>query len=118
MEDWRLKMSSRREFKSFDEFWPFYLGEHRKPLTRWMHFAGMTMVLTVLAYAVDFHAWKILILIPIVGYAPAWIGHFLVEKNRPATFLYPIRSLVCDFMLFSFMITGRIDSELSKYGLK
>ncbi len=45
----------------------------------------------------------------IVGaYAMAWIGHFRVEHNRPATFTYPVWSLVSDLKMWGHMARGRL----------
>jgi hypothetical protein len=44
----------------------------------------------------------------IQGYAWAWIGHFLIEKNRPATFTYPLYSFLGDWkMWFEILVMRR-----------
>ena len=78
---------------SFEQFWPFYVAQHRKTSTRALHFAGTTLVLgTLAASAVAAAPWWAL-LAPVAGYGPAWVGHFFFEKNRPATFQHPWWSL-------------------------
>lgn len=94
------------DFDSFDDFWTFYVGEHRQPLTRALHFVGTTAVLGTLAVAVLKRRPTLLPWLPLVGYGPAWLGHFLVEKNKPATFRYPWLSLRADFVMWGRMLSG------------
>lgn len=94
-------------FAGFRQFYPFYLSEHRTRMCRRMHFIGSTGVIVVLA-AVLFgaSAWWLL-LAPVLGYGCAWIGHFVFEKNRPATFRHPVYSLMGDWVMFGEMLIGR-----------
>lgn len=134
--------------RSLQEFWPYYLAEHRQPVSRALHFVGTTwffgtliggLVLNpvwtslALGVAVLAGAWgalkvephrpaflpMLLLVVPVViaapvvlagvvgAYACAWIGHFRVERNRPATFRYPVWSFLCDFRLWGEMVRGR-----------
>jgi hypothetical protein len=103
--------------KTFTEFWPFYLNEHRKPATRWLHFTGSTVALLLLLGAIlSARPWWILAAI-VSGYAFAWISHFTIEKNRPATFKYPLWSLAADWKMWALMITGRLGAELKRLGI-
>ena len=102
-------------FSTFEEFWPYYLSEHWKPATRALHFAGTACVFACLALAVAASAWWLLAA-PLFGYAFAWVGHFFVERNRPATFTYPLWSLRGDFRMFRLMLTRRIEPELERAG--
>jgi len=95
-------------YRSFEDFYPFYLTEHSRSGTRRLHFAGTLLVLLTLAYSVVTQRWGLLVLVPLFGYGFAWIGHFAVEKNRPATFQYPLYSLAGDFRMFADMIRGRV----------
>jgi len=98
---------------SFEEFWPFYVAQHRRSSTRALHFAGTTMVLAALAAAVIAGpAWALLA--PVVGYGPAWVGHFFFEKNRPATFSYFWWSLRGDARMFFLMLTGGMGPEIAR----
>lgn len=100
--------ASTGRFASFREFYPHYLSEHSNRTCRRLHFIGTTLVLTVLAIAlVAGNAWW-LMLAPIAGYGFAWVGHFVFEKNRPATFSHPFYSLAADFVLYRDMLIGRI----------
>jgi hypothetical protein len=105
---------SEERIQSFEEFWPFYLREHSNPLCRALHYAGTTAALgTVAAAAITLNpAW--LLATPIVGYGPAWIGHFFIEKNKPASFKYPVWSFMGDFKMLACFLRGRIDEELAK----
>ena len=86
--------------RSFREFWPFYLGEHSKPATRWIHFAGTTLGFTVAVWGIVTGKPWFLLLALLAGYAPAWFSHFLIEKNRPATFRFPFWSLLADLKMW------------------
>jgi len=99
-------------FNSFNEFFPFYLSEHSNPINRGLHFIGSTLVLIALAYAFLQRAWSLLALLPVIGYFFAWIGHFFIEKNRPATFTYPLWSLAGDFKMWKRTLTGEIKDDL------
>ena len=94
-------------YKSFEEFYPYYLDEHRKKGTRILHFLGTTLVFCWLVLAVAFlNPWFILYA-TLSGYFFAWVGHFFVEKNKPATFQYPWWSLKSDFKLYFEILTGK-----------
>jgi hypothetical protein len=95
-------------YRSFAEFYPFYLSEHRNRTCRRLHFVGSAVVLAVIAAAVVTRNPLWLLAAPIAGYGFAWVGHFAFEKNRPATFKYPLYSLIGDWAMFRDMLVGRI----------
>lgn len=97
-----------RQFNSFREFYPFYLSEHADRRSRRMHFAGTTLILVLIAVAFVAGNGNWLWLIPVVGYGFAWIGHFIFEKNRPATFKHPIYSLMGDWAMYWDILRGRV----------
>lgn len=97
-----------REFASFRKFYGFYLSEHRNRTNRRLHFTGSSLVLLTLIGVLISQWWWGFILIPIFGYGFAWVGHFFFEKNRPATFKYPLRSFAGDWVMFSNILTGRM----------
>ncbi|MFC7047723.1 DUF962 domain-containing protein [Emcibacter nanhaiensis] len=97
-----------RDFQSFGEFYPFYLSEHSDSTCRRLHFLGTGLVILTAFYAVISGQFLLLLLLPVLGYGFAWIGHFVFEKNRPATFKYPFYSLVGDFVMFRDMLLGRV----------
>ena len=98
---------------TFEEFWPFYVSQHSRASTRALHFAGTTMVLGSLAAGV-LVAPSYALLAFVLGYGPAWIGHFFFEKNRPATFTYPLWSLRGDFRMYWLTLTGRMGPEVDR----
>lgn len=107
-------MGSVPKFETFEAFWPYYLQEHRDPTNRRLHFVGTTgVVLCVLAFAVTMRP-LFLLAAPIFGYGFAWVGHFVIEKNRPATFSYPLWSLRGDFRMYLLTWTGGLASELQR----
>ena len=155
-------MTDPRRIQTFDEFWPYYLSEHRDPTSRHLHFVGTTgffasVVGSALLNPVRFpaalagfgallrhgskkaepkgpafkHVAAMLgvgiagspVLFPAgVGFAYgcAWVGHFVIEKNRPATFEYPLWSLASDFRMWSHMARGRLwkGDPLEELGLE
>ncbi len=99
--------AERKKFASFAEFYPFYLSEHRNAACRCLHVIGSALVLVALAPAIAFRNPWLLVLMPVVGYGFAWVGHFAFEKNRPATFTHPLYSLMGDWVMFAEIISGR-----------
>ena len=98
----------------YSEFWDYYIQEHSKPLTRLLHFVGTTLGLVLLVWVIWIGRWYLFPVFLVVGYAFAWFAHFVVEKNRPATFKYPFWSFISDFKMMWYMITGRIGGELER----
>lgn len=97
--------------KSFAEFWPYYLREHSRTGTKVMHLVGTTLALGCLGAAIATQIWWILALAPVVGYGCAWIGHFCIEHNKPATFRWAWWSFIADFKMYWFFLTGRLGEE-------
>jgi len=102
---------------TFREFWPFYVSQHRREGTRVLHFAGTTLGLLCLVSALAalqpwFILWGLML-----SYGLAWIGHFFIEKNRPATFQYPFWSFVGDFKMYGLMWQGKMTAEAEKVGV-
>lgn len=105
-------------YRSFEQFWPFYLREHSKPRTRAMHYAGTTLVVAIAIVALATGRWWLLAAMPVAGYAFAWASHAAIERNRPATFTYPAWSLRADFKMWWLWLTGRLDRELREAGVE
>lgn len=104
-------------YNTFEEFWPFYLREHSKPATRALHYIGTSLVVAIAGYAVLMGHWALLFALPIAGYFFAWLAHFTIEKNRPATFTYPLWSLIADFRMWWLWLSGSLKAELDQAGV-
>ncbi len=106
-----------RVYNTFAEFWPYYLREHARPQTRALHYIGTTLVVLLALAALMSGRWLSLAAMPLAGYFFAWIAHFAIEKNRPATFTYPLWSLAGDFKMWWLWLTGRLRPELDRVGV-
>lgn len=112
------KPSGDSSWSTYREFWHFYLGEHADPRNRAIHFVGTAGVFIILGLSIALQNWWLLLAMPVCGYGFAWFGHFFVEKNRPATFKAPLRSLFSDFRMFFCILTFRIGKHLKEAGVK
>jgi hypothetical protein len=100
--------------RSFAEFWPFYVSQHALVPTRLLHLVGTSLGFVVLVVAIVLREWWLLPAVPVVAYGFAWTGHFFVERNRPATFSYPLWSLRGDWRMFVLMLRGRMAEEVRR----
>lgn len=98
----------------YAEFWDYYVAEHSKPITRALHFAGTSLGIILLIYFAIQGKWYFFPAFFVIGYAFAWFAHFVVEKNRPATFQYPFWSFISDFKMMAYMATGRMGAEVDR----
>jgi hypothetical protein len=98
---------------SFEEFWPYYVAQHRHPVNRALHFVGTTLVLACLGLAVLRSPVWLLGGVP-AAYAFAWVGHFVFEHNKPATFTHPLWSLRGDFRMYRLLWLGRMKPEIRR----
>lgn len=101
-------MSQPSTFDNFDQFYPYYLSEHSNRACRRLHFVGSTLVLAALVWILATANWKMIWLLPVLGYGFAWIGHFFFEKNKPATFTHPLYSFLGDWVMYKDILTGKI----------
>lgn len=99
---------------NYPEFWEFYVQEHSRPLTRALHLIGTLLGLALVVYFIATDRWYFFPVFFVVGYAFAWFAHFVIEKNRPATFQYPFWSLISDFKMIAYMLTGRMGREIDR----
>jgi hypothetical protein len=96
------------EFKSFSEFYPYYLREHSNLTCRKLHFVGTCGVISLMLLFFFTGNLLVLSLLPLFGYGFAWLGHFIFEKNTTETFKFPFYSLIGDFKMFWDILTGKV----------
>ena len=97
------------------EFWPYYVREHSRSGTRWLHFIGNTNLFFWLFLAIFYRSLLMLAIAVISSYAFAWIGHFFVERNIPATIRFPLKAAICDMIMYYKMWKGEMNTEVEKY---
>ena len=102
------KQAKQQKYTCFAQFYPFYLSQHSHQTCRRLHFVGSLFIVLLLIYVLISKAWLLLWFTPVIGYGFAWVGHFVFEKNRPATFTYPFYSLLADWVMFKDMLMGKI----------
>jgi hypothetical protein len=102
---------------TYEEFWPHYLREHANPTTRLVHTAGTVAGFVILLWGLLVGPLWLVLAALVVGYGAAWGSHMLVERNRPATFRYPLWSLGSDLRMAWLLLTGRLDAELRRAGV-
>ena len=93
-------MSTQDRYKTFADFYPFYLAEHTNPVSRRLHFAGTSFAVVLVLAALATQIWWLLLVALVQGYAFAWVGHYFFEHNKPATFSYPLFSFMGDWKLW------------------
>ncbi|WP_412502771.1 Mpo1-like protein [Shewanella chilikensis] len=96
-----------QKYKSFAEFYPFYLSQHSDPVCRGLHYLGSILVLLLLLFSLLSGQFVWLLALPVVGYGFAWMGHFGFEHNKPATFQYPVYSLMADWVMLAQFVSGK-----------
>jgi hypothetical protein len=100
---------------SFEEFWPYYVSQHRNATCRKLHFVGTSMAMGLVAVSPLFP--PALAAAPVVGYGMAWIGHFVFEKNKPASwhsakhFAWSFRG---DLRMWRMMLAGDMEAEVER----
>jgi len=101
-------MTDRATYRTFRDFYPFYLSEHRDRTCRRLHFVGTSLALACLLQAIEsLNGWWVIAGL-VVGYGFAWAGHFFFEKNRPATFTHPLHSFLGDWVMWRDILGGKI----------
>ena len=117
MTDTATDGSNQKRFESFSEFYPYYLSEHADPNCRRLHYIGTSLTLVFAGLGLFVSPFWFLAM-PLGGYFFAWIGHFFVEKNKPATFTYPFWSLLGDYKMYFSWLTGKLPAQLDDAQLK
>lgn len=99
---------TEKSYSTFKEFYPYYLEEHQNPICRYLHFQGTMLAILLFVYFISNSMFIWIPLCVIQGYAHAWIGHYIFEKNRPATFQYPLYSFTGDWVMMWQLLTRQI----------
>ena len=103
------------EPSTFEEFWPYYVSQHRDPISRRLHFVGTTLAGACLLAAPVMP--PALLLAPVIGYGLAWIGHLAFERNTPASWHSPrhfVWSLRGDLRMWRYIATGMMTAEVER----
>ena len=101
-------MEKADPYPTFANFYPSYLTELANRTSRRLHFTGTSLAVVLLVSALGTNLWWLVGVALVQGYAFAWVGHFFFEHNKPATFKYPLYSLMGDWRLWWEMLTGKI----------
>jgi hypothetical protein len=107
-----------KQYRNFEEFWPFYVLEHSQKGTRVLHFLGTSFLFLFLIHGLLSQSLVSLGAGVVSAYGLAWAGHFWIEKNRPATFQHPLLSLIGDFKMYGLMWIGRMEQEVERMRLR
>lgn len=99
---------------NFTEFWDFYVSEHSQPMTRLLHLVGASLGVALAVFFVARGQWYFFPVFFICGYGFAWFSHFFIEKNKPASFRFPLWSFISDFKMIAYMLTGQMDGEVGR----
>lgn len=105
----------RKYLISLQEFWPYYVREHSRSGNRKLHFVGNTNLFVWLFFAAYYQSLLIMVFAVVSSYALAWVGHFFIERNIPATFRYPVKAAICDMVMYYKMWRGEMDMEVQKH---
>ena len=97
-----------KSFTSFETFYAFYLKEHSNTTCRRLHFLGSTLSLICLAMLAITGKPQYFLYGLLCGFGCACIGHFVFEKNKPASFKRPLYSFMGDWVMYKDMWTGKI----------
>lgn len=108
--------NSAPAFRSLDEFWPFYVAQHLNPTNRALHFVGTTAGVALALGALVTLSAPMLGAALIAGYGPAWLGHFVFERNRPATLGWARLSFSADLRMWRLTLAGRMGAEIARLG--
>ena len=95
-------------YKSFKDFYPYYISEHDHKYTKLMHFIGTSISIYFLIKFILSLNFLFILYALLSGYGFAWVGHFFIEKNKPATFKYPFYSLIGDYKMYLEILQGNL----------
>lgn len=110
--------SKENKFENISQFYPFYLSQHANNMNRLLHFIGTTLATIHLLLFFYLLTPINLVMGILLGYGFAWVGHFFFERNKPATFKYPVMSFLCDYLMYWDIITFKIGRRLKEYSIQ
>jgi len=105
---------SAPNIQSFEDFWPYYVAAHQNPLNRALHYVGTGCALGAFSLGALTLNPLLMLAAPVLGYGPAWVGHFVVEGNRPATSQYARYSVMGDFKMLGLFLRGKMGAEVAR----
>ncbi len=108
-------MEAGRRITTFKEFWPSYVRAHRRRSTQALHLVGSFAALAWAIVCINEGLWRFLPIALVLGYGPAWIGHYFFEGNRPATFSYARFSFIADWVMIFFILTGKMPEQIKRH---
>ncbi len=97
--------------KNYHEFYRFYLTEHRDITSRRLHAVGSSVGIYFFSKAIRQRKAKYIAYGLVSGYACAWVGHFIFEKNKPASFKQPLYSFISDWRMLSDVVRGNLSLQ-------
>ena len=107
-------MNNDEPFRTFSDFYPFYLSEHANRVSRRLHFFGTSIAAALVVTALVSRVWVLIPIAIIQGYAFAWVGHYFFEHNKPATFGHPGWSWLADQRMVGLMLAGKMSEEVRR----
>jgi hypothetical protein len=114
IESSRFPLMPQNEIKSFAQFWPHYVADHQRPATRVLHLIGTTVGIACAVLFIVQGRWWLFPLALIPAYSAAWVGHFFVEHNKPASFQHPLWSFIGDYKMIGLMLMGKMRDEVER----
>jgi hypothetical protein len=100
---------------TFAQFWPIYVQAHSRPATRIAHLIGTLGGWMLVGAAIAQQRWRWIFVAVLVAYGLAWLAHFFLEHNRPATFGHPLFSWWADQRMVFLMLTGQMGREVKQH---
>ena len=98
--------------KTLHDFWPYYVSQHLHPTNRLLHAVGTSLGIVLAAVGLITSTPSVAVLAVAVAYTFAWAGHYFHERNRPATFSYPLMSLRAALRMYRLTLLGQMDTEI------
>ncbi len=98
----------KKQFESFEEFYPFYLSQHTHPINRLLHVVGTAFTISYTLKFLFTGRWYFIPIAFLIGHALGRAGHFFIEKNKTADVEYTLYNFMADWRMFYDVIRRRI----------